>query len=87
MIRLFYQKNCPFCKWAFKYIEELKTEYPEFQKLSIEAIEENENPELADKYDYYYVPTFYLGEEKIHEGGIYKEELEALLRGVLNKIE
>ena len=46
-------------------------------------IEESEEPEVADRYDYYYVPTFYVGDEKVHEGGIYPEEVEQVLRRAL----
>ena len=45
--------------------------------------EESEEPEVADKYDYYYVPTFYLDGEKAHEGGIYPDEVTELLRKAL----
>lgn len=86
-LTLFYLRNCPFCKRALQYIDELKTEHEELRAIEIEMIEESEQPEVADRYDYYYVPTLYLGEEKLHEGGIYKEEVEALLRNVLKRIE
>lgn len=79
-IQLFYLKNCPFCKKAFRYIEEAKAAHPELQSLQIELIEESEEPALADQYDYYYVPTFYIDGVKVHEGGIYPEEVEPLLR-------
>ena len=79
-IILFYQARCPFCKRALKYIDELKEEHPELQMLSIEMIEETQQPDVADRYDYYYVPTFYIDGVKAHEGGIYKNEVEALLR-------
>ncbi|MBE6196443.1 MAG: glutaredoxin [Rikenellaceae bacterium] len=86
-LTLFYLRNCPFCKRALQYIDELKAEHEELRAIEIEMIEESEQPEVADRYDYYYVPTLYLGEEKLHEGGIYKEEVEALLRNVLKRIE
>ena len=50
-----------FAKKALRYIEELKEEYPEFQPIEIEMIEETQHPDIADQYDYYYVPTFYSG--------------------------
>ena len=59
-VKLFYQERCPFCKKALRYIEELKAEYPEFQPIEIEMIEETQHPDIADQYDYYYVPTFYV---------------------------
>ena len=82
-IQLFYLKNCPFCKKAFSYIEAAKAAHPELQGLQIELIEESEEPEVADRYDYYYVPTFYIDGVKVHEGGIYPEEMEPLLRKAL----
>lgn len=84
-LKLFYLKNCPFCKRALQYLEELREEYPSLAAIEIEMIEESEQPEVADRYDYYYVPTLYCGEEKLHEGGIYREELEELLLRCLDR--
>lgn len=83
-IKLFYQTHCPFCKKAFNYIDELKKR-PEYKDIVIETIEETEQPELADQYDYYYVPTFYIGDEKVHEGGIYPNEVEAIFKKALEQ--
>lgn len=82
-ITLFYLEKCPFCKKAFRFIEELQTEYPELKTVEIHTIEESRQPDVANQYDYYYVPTFYLEGEKLHEGGIFKPEVEALLRKAL----
>jgi len=49
-------------------MDELFDKYPGYKKLDIEIIDEVENPEIADQYDYYYVPTYYLDGEKFHEG-------------------
>ncbi len=80
-VKLFYLKNCPFCKKALRYIEELKAEHAEL--AAVEIIEESERPDVADKFDYYYVPTFYVDGVKEHEGGIYPEEVERILRKAL----
>lgn len=82
-ITLFYLKNCPFCKRALQYIAQKREEHPELRAVEIEMIEESEQPEVADAFDYYYVPTFYVGGEKVHEGGIYADEVEAVLRRAL----
>lgn len=82
-VRMFYLKNCPFCKTAIRYIEELKAAHAELVPIEIEMIEESEQPDVADRYDYYYVPTFYVGGVKEHEGGIYPEEVEQILRKAL----
>lgn len=78
-LTIFYQEHCPFCKWAFNFIDELKNENPEYSKIPIETIEETQQPEVADTFDYYYVPTFYIDKKKMHEGGIKKEELREIL--------
>ena len=82
-VKLFYLKQCPFCKKAIRYIEELQAQYTELACVDIEMIEESEQKELADSFDYYYVPTFYVADEKVHEGGIYPEEVEEILRKAL----
>ncbi len=82
-VKLFYLKHCPFCKKAIRYIEELKAQYAELASVEIDMIEESEQPDVADKFDYYYVPTFYVDGEKVHEGGIYPEEVEEILRKVI----
>ncbi len=81
-IKLFYQTNCPFCKRAFNYIEELKKR-PEYKGIEIETIEERIHPDIADQYDYYYVPTFFVNGEKAHEGGINANEVEAIFQEAL----
>ena len=79
-VKLFYLKNCPFCRKALRYIDEVKAAHPELAAVDIELIEESEQPAVADGYDYYYVPTFYVDGVKVHEGGIYPDEVEAILR-------
>ena len=78
-IKLFYLKDCPFCKKAFSYIDELKKQNA-YKDIEFELIEESEQPDTANQYDYYYVPTFYINEEKIHEGGIFLNEVEEVLK-------
>ena len=81
-IKLFYLKHCPFCKKAFAYMENLKQQ-DIYKSVEIELIEESEQAELANQYDYYYVPTFYLDGEKVHEGGIFENEVEAIFKKAL----
>ena len=80
---LFYLKNCPYCKRALAYIEQAKAEYPELSSVDVELVEESERPDVAGRYDYYYVPTFFLGGEKLHEGAIdYDQTVGVLRRGM-----
>jgi len=82
-VKLFYLRNCPFCKRALQYVADAKAAHPELAAVEIEMIEESEEPETAERYDYYYVPTFYVGGVKVHEGGILPDEAEAILRKAL----
>ncbi|MCM1151748.1 MAG: thioredoxin family protein [Alistipes sp.] len=82
-VKLFYLRNCPFCKRALQYIDDTKAAHPELAPVDVEMIEESEDPEVAESFDYYYVPTFYVDGVKVHEGGIMPDEVEAVLRKAL----
>ena len=47
--------------------------------VEIEEIDETRQRALADSYDYYYVPCFYLGREKLHEGHAEREDIRRVL--------
>lgn len=78
-VKLFYLRGCPFCKRALQYVADAKAAHPELADVEVETIEESEQPEVAGSYDYYYVPTFYVGEVKCHEGDIASDEVEQVL--------
>lgn len=82
-VKLFYLRNCPFCKRALQYIADAQAAHPELAAVAVETVEESEQPEEAGRYDYYYVPTFYVDGVKVHEGGIWPDEVEAVLRKAL----
>jgi len=67
-VLMFITDWCPYCKQAFSIIEDLKNTNPEYANIEVKIIDEERQPEIAKKYDYYYVPTFYVNEVKIHEG-------------------
>ena len=67
-ITMFYFETCPHCRAAMRWMEQLFEEDSGYKLLEIEKIDEKACPDIADKYDYYYVPTFYVGGEKLHEG-------------------
>lgn len=84
-IRMMYLKNCPHCKKAFALMEELKKEDPRLAELRVELIEESEQPKLAERMDYWYVPSFFLGEEKLWEGAVDKEALRKVFSRALSE--
>ena len=67
-ITMFIIESCPYCKKALRWMDELMLENAEYKKIPIEIIDENKSPEIAGARDYYYVPTYYVGGEKAHEG-------------------
>jgi thioredoxin 1 len=67
-ILMFTMECCPYCVKAHRWMSELLAEHPEYGSIEIEIIDELEQPVLADTYDYYYVPTYYVDGVKVHEG-------------------
>ena len=63
----FILSSCPYCLQASELIEELYAEHPEFSRIGIDYVDEAKEPELAERYDYYRVPSFFSGEEKLYE--------------------
>ncbi len=83
-ITMFMMKTCPHCMRALAWMDEVKRDHPEYQALQITMIDEGEQPELAAKYDYYYVPTFYVGDQKAHEGAASREIIESVFARALS---
>ena len=67
-ITMFTMASCPYCQGALRIMDILFEENPDYLTLEIEKIDEIVYPDIAKKYDYYYVPTFYVGDQKLHEG-------------------
>ena len=67
-ITMFYMDTCPHCHNAFRMMDKLFEAHPEYRDIPIKMVEETKEAALANTYDYWYVPTFYVGEEKLHEG-------------------
>lgn len=72
-VKMFMWTSCPHCRRAFAWMEEAKAEHPEYAKVDVEMIDERVHPEIAGQYDYYFVPTYYVGGEKVHEGPASKD--------------
>ena len=82
-----YLTNCPYCRNAKKALEALQAENPGYAALELEWIEESRQPELAERYDYYYVPSVFAGEEKLYECSPAEdyEAIKAHLRAALDR--
>ena len=84
-IQLFYLEYCPHCKKTRADLNELLKE-EQFSGLSIEMIEESIQKELADQYDYYYVPCFYVDGIKVKEGALSRKDVEDVLMMASNHV-
>ena len=67
-ITMFILENCPYCRDALRFMEELYKRDTRYRSIPLQKIDEKKHPDIANKYDYYYVPTFYIGDKKVHEG-------------------
>lgn len=82
-VRMFVASWCPHCTTAKNMIEELKVENPELVNLPIEIIDiDNEKDKLVG-LDFYYVPTFYVDDEKSFEGVPKKDAIKEMLENAL----
>ena len=75
----FYMDGCPYCRQANEWLAELIKENPAYGSIEIKRIEERREKALADTYSYYYVPSFFIGREKLHEGATTKDKIKAVL--------
>lgn len=82
-ITMFVMQGCPYCKHAFELMDELKAKQPAYKDLEIDVVDENVQPELANSFDYYYVPTFYVDGDKLHEGVPTEEKVEAVFKAAV----
>ena len=82
-LQIFYQKNCPHCTKAFKFIDELKEENDLYRVIEPRFIEETLEVDYAGLFDYFLVPTFYIDEKKVHEGAVSKEQVRKILDDTL----
>lgn len=65
-VKAFVLSGCPYCRNAMKAWDEL-TAAPEYSDVRIDWINENQYPEIARSYDYYYCPTMFVDDEKVYE--------------------
>lgn len=82
-VTMFVIEGCPYCRQALRWMDELMHDYPEYGDVELEIIDETKQPEIADQWDYYYVPTYFVGRDKLHEGVATKEKIQRVLERAL----
>ncbi|MCL2773763.1 MAG: thioredoxin family protein [Oscillospiraceae bacterium] len=83
-ITMFLMEGCRYCHQALRFIDDLYETDERYRNIPLEKIDENKYPEIADKYGYYFVPTFYVGEKKEHEGAVNLETVRRVFEKALN---
>lgn len=77
-LTLFYLPGCPHCKLALHLIDELKASDAKYAAIGVDMIDESREKALAESYDYWYVPCFFIGREKLHEGHAELEDVKTV---------
>lgn len=85
-ITAFYLHGCPYCENAKKAMAELVQEKPEYGNVVVRWYEETEHPEIVRGHSYYYVPSLFIGTEKLYEAqpGQQYDEIKAYVKAALD---
>ena len=88
-LTVMYLSRCPYCKNAKKALMDLLNEVPSYRNIPVEWIEESEQPALANTYDYWRVPSFFLGKEKLFEASPADtyDSIKAALKEALDTVQ
>lgn len=86
-ILAFEYASCPYCVQGKKALADLIEENPEYGKVEVEWIEENEHPEIIANYDYYATPSMFIDGEKKYEAHLFEsyEECRGHIKDVLDE--
>ncbi len=82
-IVMYIQAGCPYCRQARLWMEELYKANPDYSLPPLTVIDEELKPDIAARADYYYVPTYFVGGVKIHEGAATKSRIERVFKAAL----
>ena len=85
-VLMFYLEDCGYCQKARRALDELFEADPRYRQIPLTRIEESRQPELADRYDYYSVPSYFVGGKKIFEARLFMsyEEIKAGTKAALD---
>ena len=63
-VKAFILTGCPYCKKARLAYNELCENNASYREVPVDWILEDQQPDIADQYDYYYTPTMYVDEHR-----------------------
>lgn len=84
-LTMFVTSWCPYCRQALSIMDKLRKENPKYQDIEINIIDEELEPEIADSYNYYYVPTYFIDNEKLHEGAASEEIVKKVFEKAISR--
>lgn len=77
--------GCPHCRRAREIMVDLCERHPEYRAVKVREVDENAEAAFAATLDYYYVPTFFVDGQKLHEGAPTEAAIEAVYRAALGE--
>lgn len=69
---------------AHRWMDAVLEENPEYKDIELEVIDEVRHPDIANQYDYWYVPTYYVDGVKVHEGAATKKKVKKVFERALD---
>jgi thioredoxin 1 len=81
---MFVTEWCPYCNKALVWMENIKKQNPQYADIEVKIIDEEIQPDIAEQYTYYYVPTYYIDGVKVHEGVTSKSIIKGIFEKVVN---
>ena len=82
----FYLNGCPYCRNAKAALAELVSENPAYGEVPVHWYEESESPDVVQGHSYYYVPSMFIGTEKLYEAqpGQSYDEIKSHVKAALD---
>lgn len=74
-ILMFVKQDNEYCAQAKDWIRELLLRHPEYADIPLTEIDQDEHPEIAKKYKYYFLPAFFVGGVRVCECPLLKERV------------
>jgi len=79
---LFVLPDCPYCRRALRWQEEIFNAHPEYRDLPLQVVDESTENDVSQTYDYYYVPCYFWGKEKLAEGVLSRHQIQETFQRV-----
>ena len=84
-VTMFILSSCPYCIRAKQRVDKVMASHPEYRDVPFEMIDERQQPDIARRHDYYFVPTFYLDKKKVYEENVLQCDIEEIFRNACQK--